>query len=139
MEQLLGCERFSTICVTYVLNLDRRQPMEIATPLGPHLRPQLPIQRPELNRFRNVVATDSLTIGQVGYRPRDFQHAVVCSRTELQVGHGELHQLKGGLIQRAESLNLAAAHPGVAADFGLVLESVPLTLTRCNHSASNVR
>ena len=83
-----------------------------------------------------MIPGDFVTIGQVGDRARDFEHAVVSSRAELQVSHGELHQLKRGLIQRAEGLISRLPMRALQLILGL-FESVLLTLTRCNHPAIN--
>ncbi len=73
-------------------------PARLASALLPYLvavhypglssRPQLPVQRPVLNRLGNVVAGNLVGAGQVGNRAAHFQDAVV--------GAGAPHKTKMG-------------------------------------------
>lgn len=55
-------------------------------------RPQLPIQRPILNRLRHMLARDSVRIRQVRNRSRHFQNPVIRPRAQVQIRHRELQQ-----------------------------------------------
>ena len=65
-------------------------------------RPQLAIERTILNRFGDVLARDVLRAGQIRDGARDFQDAVVSSRAQIQITHGELQQILGLLAEFAK-------------------------------------
>ena len=55
--------------------------------------PPIPIQRPVLNRLRQVLRADRLRRRQVRYRPTHFQDPIIRPRTQAQPVNCHLHQL----------------------------------------------
>jgi len=61
------------------------------------LRPQLPVQAPVLDGFRDVVGLDGLGVREVRDGARDLEHPVVGAGGEVEFFDGLLEQGLGGI------------------------------------------
>jgi hypothetical protein len=80
-----------------------------------HLRPQLPIQHPIVDRLVQVRRLDRLAAGKVGYGPRGPQDFVVRSGGQSQLGHRRPKHVSPLVVQSAKLASLAMRHVGVVA------------------------
>ena len=80
---------------------------------GCHLRPVRPIQRPILDRLRDVLALQLRIVFQIGNGPGDLQDAVVSAGAQALLLHGTLEHAFAVGIEFAVRPDLARSHLGI--------------------------
>src|SRR5438445_11558874 len=78
------------------------------------LRPERPVQRPVLDRLRNVLGLDRGRAFQVGNRPRYFQYPVMRPGRHAVLGHGTLQEAFAVGGEFAKRTNVASVHLRIA-------------------------
>src|SRR5437660_1417701 len=102
--------------------------------------PKAPVQRPVLDRFRDVLGLDVGSAFQVSNRPRNLQDAVVGARAQALLLHGALQQALAIGGEVAVGADLFWRHLRVAIDFfsggG---KAVELAIARLHHPLADLR
>src|SRR3989442_6492262 len=78
------------------------------------LRPERPVQRPVLDRLRNVLGLDRGRAFQVGNRPRYFQYPVMRPGRHAVLGHGTLQEAFAVGGEFAKRTDVARVHLRIA-------------------------
>ena len=78
------------------------------------LHPQIPVQRPILDRLADILRFDMVAGGKVGNGAGHLEDAVVGSGAEVQLGDGYAQQFLRRFVKLAMLFHLARAHPFVA-------------------------
>src|SRR5258708_4104964 len=126
--------RLIVLHLNYISNSPLRHLNDPMTPS----RPERAIQRPVLNRLRNVFRLKLRNSVQSGNRARTFQNAVMCARAEPLLRHGAFQQTLTIGGEFAEFTNGLRRHLGVAVEFlAFGRKARQLEFTGTDHALEN--
>src|SRR5207249_6909258 len=89
-----------------------------------------------LNRLRNMIRCDELTLGKVSNRSRQLQHTMKCSGRQMQLLHRGLEQFLGGWLDVTAVAYFGGSHFCIAGQFATG-EALKLALTSGLHTSAN--
>ena len=92
--------------------------------------------RPVLNGLPDMVRRDQLAPGKVGDGARQFEHAMIGPRREVQLLHRGFHELFGRWLDLTKLTYLGWSHFGVAGHFGAA-EPLQLSFAGRLHALAN--
>ncbi len=92
------------------------------------LHPQLPVQRPILNRLADVIEDDFFSSREIGDCAADLQDPVVGAGTEAELIDGGFERLHRLTAEGAEFFEMPRGHVGIAMHVGDSGEAVALDL-----------
>ena len=101
--------------------------------------PQTPIEGAVLNGFGNMYDLNFSCADEIGDRSRNLQDTVIGSCAEVQGCDGGTEQIHAFGIEVAVFAKEPRCHPRVAADFGLVAESLQLDESGVRNTLPDVR